>query len=450
MRRKRHMSSGNRLDKIVNYIFLPYGVYRRIRDETLKWSEKGRESCGVLAGYRICREKQCYIVVKDTIIGPATDRSGAHCYVDADYAEEVLTRLRREDKDLDYVGEWHSHYFQENPQPSGGDVSSLRSVNAFENGRFHPSVVVITGIKKGRVVLNAFSYSDEIGVYRVPIVIIGRAYKFDILDLDVYNRIQEVVDLAAMGKKAVAVVGLGSGGSHIAVLLAKAGVGKLVLIDDDVYAPSNLIRAMPLLFDVGYPKTTAVKKTIKRYSLKTKVKTYRLRISWENIEKLREALKDVDLVVDATGSEKVRLILNKLAFELGKPVIMAWASDRAVKNVIFAMLSPLPEYADYACYECLFKHNIFEEEAYDSGIEEEARKYGYDWRQLDHIVAAQGLLVDLFPSIGYVAKLALEILSGNFKPGAPNLYLISQDTLEVHKWRIPRHDECEMHRSQKS
>jgi len=439
------MSSGNRLDKIVDYIFLPYEVYKKIRDETLEWGKRSYETCGVLAGYRICREKQCYIIVKDTIIGPATDRGGAHCFVDADYAEEVLTRLRREDKDLDYVGGWHSHYFQENPQPSEGDKSSIRGINAFENGRFHPSVVVITGIKKGRVVLNAFSYSDEKDIYPVPIFIIGRAYKFDILDLDVYSRIQEVVDLAAMGKKAVAVVGLGSGGSHIAVLLAKAGVGKLVLIDDDVYAPSNLIRAMPLLFDVGYPKTTAVKKTIKRYGLKTKVKTYRLRIGWENIEKLKKVLKDVDLIIDATGSEKVRLILNKLAFELKKPVIMAWASDRAVKNVIFVMLSPLPEYADYACYECLFKHDVFEEEAYDSGIKEAAKKYGYDWSQLDQLIAAQGLLIDLFPAIGYVAKLALNILSGNFKPGDPNLYLISQDTLEVHKWHYPKHDKCEIH-----
>src|SRR3569832_2384980 len=53
----------------------------------------------------------------------------------------------------------------------------------------------------------------------------------------------------------VLVAGLGGGGSYCAEALARAGVGRLTLIDHDVVAVSNINRQLPaLLSTVGRPK----------------------------------------------------------------------------------------------------------------------------------------------------------------------------------------------------
>ncbi len=47
---------------------------------------------------------------------------------------------------------------------------------------------------------------------------------------------------SSIGKEWVAIVGIGSVGSKIAVSLARSGVRNFVLVDDDILAPQNLVR----------------------------------------------------------------------------------------------------------------------------------------------------------------------------------------------------------------
>ena len=65
-----------------------------------------------------------------------------------------------------------------------------------------------------------------------------------------------------LGKSSVAVVGLGALGSVSSELLARAGIGKLILIDRDVVELSNLQRqSLYGESDVGKPKALAAKKS---------------------------------------------------------------------------------------------------------------------------------------------------------------------------------------------
>jgi len=57
----------------------------------------------------------------------------------------------------------------------------------------------------------------------------------------------------------VAIAGLGGLGSHVAVMLARIGVGSLLLVDFDVVEPSNLNRQHYMLSHLGMPKTQALK-----------------------------------------------------------------------------------------------------------------------------------------------------------------------------------------------
>ena len=63
---------------------------------------------------------------------------------------------------------------------------------------------------------------------------------------------------AKLDRAAVGVAGLGGLGSHIAVHLARLGVGRLVLVDFDVVDVTNLHRQHYTMQDVGVPKTLAL------------------------------------------------------------------------------------------------------------------------------------------------------------------------------------------------
>jgi sulfur carrier protein ThiS adenylyltransferase len=60
----------------------------------------------------------------------------------------------------------------------------------------------------------------------------------------------------------VAIAGLGGLGSHIAVALARSGVGSLLLVDFDVVDPSNLNRQAYFVSHLGQPKALALSRLL--------------------------------------------------------------------------------------------------------------------------------------------------------------------------------------------
>src|SRR5665647_1593706 len=64
-------------------------------------------------------------------------------------------------------------------------------------------------------------------------------------------------------KGKVAIAGLGGLGSNIAIMLARIGVGQLLLVDFDVVEPSNLNRQSYYISHLGMAKTEALQKQIK-------------------------------------------------------------------------------------------------------------------------------------------------------------------------------------------
>ena len=68
---------------------------------------------------------------------------------------------------------------------------------------------------------------------------------------------QQVFDTLA--KAHVGIAGLGGLGSNIAMMLARSGVGHLLLIDFDRVEPSNLNRQHYMVSHLGMPKSEALK-----------------------------------------------------------------------------------------------------------------------------------------------------------------------------------------------
>jgi len=84
----------------------------------------------------------------------------------------------------------------------------------------------------------------------------------------------------------VGVAGLGGLGSVVAVILARAGIGRLVLVDHDVVEAGNLDRQHYFIDQVGLPKVDALQATIRRISTQVQVVIHRASLDRGNIPSL--------------------------------------------------------------------------------------------------------------------------------------------------------------------
>ena len=122
-------------------------------------------------------------------------------------------------------------------------------------------------------------------------------------------------------------VGLGSGGSHVAIELAKAGVGKFVLVDFDRIELHNIIRHICGLSDLGRLKTNVMRDRILDKNPFAEVEIYNTNIN--NLDDARRILKGSDVVIAATDNIRSRLNINTLSIELGIPTLYGKCAVRA-------------------------------------------------------------------------------------------------------------------------
>ena len=104
----------------------------------------------------------------------------------------------------------------------------------------------------------------------------------------------------------VAICGLGGLGSHIAVALARAGVGKLILVDFDRVDITNLHRQQYKANQIGIYKADALVENILEIAPYTEIKTVKEKITEEN---LVEILKDADIVCEAFDNAESKAML---------------------------------------------------------------------------------------------------------------------------------------------
>ena len=84
----------------------------------------------------------------------------------------------------------------------------------------------------------------------------------------------------------IAVAGLGGLGSNIAVMLARSGVGHLLLVDYDVVDVTNLNRQMYGISHIGKPKTQALTEILYQINPYLTYESHCTKVTEDNIEKL--------------------------------------------------------------------------------------------------------------------------------------------------------------------
>lgn len=110
----------------------------------------------------------------------------------------------------------------------------------------------------------------------------------------------------------VAVCGLGGLGSHIALALARAGIGKLILVDYDQVDVSNLHRQQYKASQVGWYKTEALAEILRESAPYTELETHTLRIDESNGTAL---LRGADVVCEAFDDAECKAMLVNLVLE---------------------------------------------------------------------------------------------------------------------------------------
>ena len=124
----------------------------------------------------------------------------------------------------------------------------------------------------------------------------------------------------------VAVCGLGGLGSNIAISLARAGIGKLILIDVDRVDITNLHRQQYKAAQIGCYKTDALVENLREISPYLEVEPITQTITEQNCGVF---LKDVDIVCEAFDDPEAKAMLTNYVLESMPEAFLVAASGMA-------------------------------------------------------------------------------------------------------------------------
>ncbi|MCD6557244.1 MAG: tRNA threonylcarbamoyladenosine dehydratase [Bacteroidales bacterium] len=122
-------------------------------------------------------------------------------------------------------------------------------------------------------------------------------------------------------KAHVFIVGLGGVGGYAAEQIARAGIGKLTLIDSDIVNESNLNRQIIALHStLGKNKTSILSNRLKDINPEISIQSETVFINEENIETVLQKTKP-DYVIDAIDTLMPKVNLIKTCLKLNIPLV---------------------------------------------------------------------------------------------------------------------------------
>jgi adenylyltransferase/sulfurtransferase len=208
----------------------------------------------------------------------------------------------------------------------------------------------------------------------------------------------------------VVVVGMGGTGSSIAEILVRMGLGKIIIVDDDLIETSNLNRqALYRDSDVGLKKVDVAKVVLSQINEEVKVSAIDEKLSFSNAQ---EILSLGDVIIDGTDNYDARNVINTVSFKLRKPWVFSAVEGTYgyVKTIIPGVTS---------CLSC----------------------FGYPERGGGVACTIQGVIPTAVRAISSIAAtLAIKLLIGNNSDGDLIFLDVWKPSLEI--LPIPRNENC--------
>ncbi len=212
----------------------------------------------------------------------------------------------------------------------------------------------------------------------------------------------------------VLVVGLGGLGSPVAIYLAAAGVGHLVLADPDVVELSNLQRqVLHTSADIDRPKVISAREHLASLNPEVRITTHSLCVDEGNLPDL---LEGVDVVVDGSDNFSTRFALNAACIRAGVPLVMGAAIRLEGQVSVFD-----PREEESPCYRCLYDESAHADES----------------------CTRNGVLAPLLGIVGSIqATEAMKLIIGMGEPLIGRLLLIDALEMEIRTVRLRRSTDC--------
>lgn len=212
----------------------------------------------------------------------------------------------------------------------------------------------------------------------------------------------------------VLIVGLGGLGCPVAMYLAAAGVGKLILADDDKVDLGNLQRQIAhVSAGIGRNKAESARDAIAALNPGIDVAVHTQRLEGEQLSAI---VAGCDAVVDCTDNFTTRFALNRACVANKVPLISGAAIRTEGQLSVFDARNP-----QSPCYHCLYEE-------------------GDD---LDTSCAANGVLAPLVGVIGSLQALeCVKVLSGLGLPLCGRLLLFDASGLQFREMQLSKNPEC--------
>lgn len=212
----------------------------------------------------------------------------------------------------------------------------------------------------------------------------------------------------------VLIVGLGGLGSPAAMYLAAAGVGQLVLADDDTVDLSNLQRQIVhKTAGIGSNKAESARATLLELNPTVQVELLQTRLA---DAALLEAVAACDVVLDCTDNFRTRFALSAACRARGVPLVSGAAIRTEAQLTVFDPRNP-----ESPCYHCLYEEG----------------------EELDLRCSEAGVLAPLVGMIGSMQALeCIKLLAGFGTPLVGKLLLVDAASMQIRTLILQRNPAC--------
>jgi molybdopterin/thiamine biosynthesis adenylyltransferase len=232
--------------------------------------------------------------------------------------------------------------------------------------------------------------------------------------VDLEERLFARVDGAMAGRKRladarVALVGLGSLGSAVAMHLARSGVSQFHLFDPDRLEPENITRHTGDLSALYLPKVSIVEALILRRNPRAQVQSHASSPLWDGSGAAQRQFQEIldhpaSLVVVTTADDQVERAINQMAVMAHAPAVYGSVVGAAEHGRIFRVIP-----GQTACYQCILDAQASEPDRFPSLREARGteRPGVHPYRQ----PGIPGLGIDVEQVALMTARLALQTLA---------------------------------------
>jgi len=223
------------------------------------------------------------------------------------------------------------------------------------------------------------------------------------LKLDVFSRNTGILESSIMLDKSALFIGCGSVGSLVALELAKAGVGKFMLVDNDVFGYHNICRHQCGIYDVGRYKTDALADRILQINPYAVIVKKNCVIQDVDKDEIMSFCDHNSIVIGGADNREGDLYVNGLAQEVGMPFMSIGCWERAFAGEIFYCLpTGMPTYEDFLAAV-----------GYVSGRVTQNRRFYTTEEELEKVSFEPGISADVSFVTIIAVKMALDLLNRN-------------------------------------